>query len=378
MITKNNIQEEYPRISQNVLPEALQQKEFDDMMADIDLYDDDDDIRKYVDTFIEKLNEVLEKQSAKAKPEEPKQLKQPKATQKPKKEKPAKSPKSPKPPKPKREPKPQKEPKPKPPKAKTGEEVTELPIEVQFIKSYVGWNGKVKTKTQVYNFIKRLQKAIAEKRIRKTSKYALPVKCMQASLIEFYNKMRSGTKTYEIPAPGLARFKEACNMHWADHVVIIRQFINILNETKTDTKTKAQTLLKKINSLQPEFFEKEIKLAILCMQESLENYLAGKTDAPEIQNFDLQGLYGLAGLSGFSGLGNLPQNDNKILSASDFKNASFNLMGFSGKWLQLVGNPSVPFKMMIWGTGGSGKSTLANSKPQRHIIFFNCIYVNDL
>ena len=47
------------------------------------------------------------------------------------------------------------------------------------------------------------------------------------------------------------------------------------------------------------------------------------------------------------------------MQATDFKNASFNLMDLSGKWLQLIGNPSVPFKMMIWGTGGSGKSTLA-------------------
>ena len=50
---------------------------------------------------------------------------------------------------------------------------------------------------------------------------------------------------------------------------------------------------------------------------------------------------------------------NKVVSAADFKNASFNLMNFTGKWQQLIGNPSVPFKIMVWGTGGSGKSTLA-------------------
>jgi DNA replication protein DnaC len=62
-------------------------------------------------------------------------------------------------------------------------------------------------------------------------------------------------------------------------------------------------------------------------------------------------------------LGNLPIATANIPTATtataDFKNASFNLMDFSGKWLQLVGKPSEPFKMMLWGTGGLGKSILA-------------------
>lgn len=52
-------------------------------------------------------------------------------------------------------------------------------------------------------------------------------------------------------------------------------------------------------------------------------------------------------------------SEKRIVSATDFKYASFNLMNFDGKWLQLVGKSSVPFKMMIRGTGDSGKSTLA-------------------
>ena len=242
---------------------------------------------------------------------------------------------------------------------KPGNEVTEFPIEVKFIKTFVSWVGKVKTKTQVYSFIKRLQKAIVEKQIRKTSQYALAITSVQQSLIDFYNGMRSGSKTFEYPPNGLARLKDACDMRWADHVVIIRQFINILNDTKTATKTKARNLLEKINN--SEFPDtNEIKLSIECIKESLTNYLNGKTDAPEIQHFALQGLYGLAGMGG---LGNLPMtapaNDNKVVSAAEFKNASFNLMNLTGKWERLIGNPSVPFKMMIWGTGGSGKSTLA-------------------
>jgi hypothetical protein len=60
--------------------------------------------------------------------------------------------------------------------------------------------------------------------------------------------MRSGTKTYEIPAAKLSELKEKCNMRWADHVVVIRQYINILNDTKTGLKEKSQKLLKKIEA----------------------------------------------------------------------------------------------------------------------------------
>ncbi|MDR2887408.1 MAG: hypothetical protein LBV26_05325 [Bacteroidales bacterium] len=140
----------------------------------------------------------------------------------------AKKEKPPKTSKPKREPAPKKE------KPKPDNEVTELPLAVVFIKSYCGWAGKVKTKTQVYTFIKRLQKAIAEKKIRKTSEYAPLIVYMQNRLIAFYNDMKSGTKTYEIPAAKLTELKEACNMRWAGHVVIAKTFINILNDTYVD------------------------------------------------------------------------------------------------------------------------------------------------
>ena len=218
MITRKNILAEYPRISQNALPKALQQKEFDFIVENFDLIDDDKDIRKYVDTFIKKLNEALKK-SKQAKPKQP--------------------------------------------------------LEIYFLKWYCRLHGRVKTQTQVLTFINRLQKAIVEKKIRKTSEFAAQIDYIQNRLIAFYNNMKSSTKTYEIPADRLEELKVICNVRLA-------------------------------------------------------------------------------------GLGNIPADTpNLVVSAADFKNASFNLMGFTGKWLQLIGNPSAPYKMMVWGTGGSGKSTLA-------------------
>ena len=158
MITRNNLLKEYPRFNQRALPEALQQEEFDFIAENFDLIDDDEDIAKYVDTFIEKLNEVLEFQQ----PEKPKSTftkrdvtaevlkiadekerktgktvkETPKKAAKQTSAKSSKSSKSSKTQKPKREPKPKKEPKPPKVKKQTGNEVTEFPLPVTFITDF--------------------------------------------------------------------------------------------------------------------------------------------------------------------------------------------------------------------------------------------------
>src|SRR5207244_2837416 len=49
--------------------------------------------------------------------------------------------------------------------------VERIPEELRFIKRYINLNGKIKTKDDILRFINSLQKAILEKRIRKTSSY---------------------------------------------------------------------------------------------------------------------------------------------------------------------------------------------------------------
>ncbi len=347
MITRNNLLTEYPAIDQSILPNALQQEEFTFISDNIDLVDDDEDIRKFVDTFIEKLNEVLEKQQTQVVPAKADKLpvKQPKGKAKQPKERKEKTAK------PKQEPKPKKQ-KPETPR------VEQMPVEIALLKSFYNMHGKVKTKTQVYFAVKKLQKAITGKAVRKTSPYASQIEFMQKFLVYLYNNMKSGHKTLEIPSERLADLKKIVNMKLADHVLVIRAFINILNDTKTGLMDKAKALFEKISK---STFDDAAKPAIEKVKKSLADYIYGGKETIRINEFDLQGLYGLAGLSGLGNppVATTPTNDNKVMSAADFKNTSFKLMGFTGKWLQLIGDPSVPFKAMIWGTGGSGKSTLA-------------------
>jgi hypothetical protein len=63
-----------------------------------------------------------------------------------------------------------------------------LDTDVQFIRRYTLMDGKVKTQAQVLTLIHSLQKAILERRIRKTSPYAAEIKTMQEQLIKLYEK----------------------------------------------------------------------------------------------------------------------------------------------------------------------------------------------
>lgn len=49
----------------------------------------------------------------------------------------------------------------------------------------------------------------------------------------------------------------------------------------------------------------------------------------------------------------------KIISSSDLANMHYDILGFTGRWLQLFGEPSMNFHCIIYGLPGEGKSTFA-------------------
>lgn len=239
------------------------------------------------------------------------------------------------------------------------QEITEEPTELAIIKKIVAWQDKVKTKTQIYNFIRQLQNAIIQKKVRKTSEFAPLIMEIQHFLIELFENLRSGTKTIQIPESLFTQCKNQSNYKWADHVTVIKKYINILSETKTSLKDKAKALLKKIDTSS---FNPQMQEAINDIKNSLEYYLNGKTDKPQLHIYTLQGLMGLAGIAG---LGNIENpaissgNDTTVYSSMAIKDKTFDLLNLYGKWKNLLGHVSVPFKLMFWGGGGSGKTTLA-------------------
>jgi signal recognition particle GTPase len=46
-----------------------------------------------------------------------------------------------------------------------------------------------------------------------------------------------------------------------------------------------------------------------------------------------------------------------VVSSLDLKNTNFKLAGFTGISKKIIGDPEIPFQIMIYGPGGKGKST---------------------
>ena len=254
-------------------------------------------------------------------------------------------------PKEKKAPKPKKEPKAKEPKAKkekkefSGEYVESMPIEVSIIKRYCGLNGKQisNAKETARKILAALQKAIIEKKISKTSSYADIIMKIQKNLISILDAKGSVT----IDIENIDTLKEICKDYKVmPNVQLIKSYIAI--QGKERVKDKAKILLSKVEKSADTHYQHEFDI----IKKSLENYINDKTDTPEISAQALAGLYGLAGIE-------TTYTSGKAVGSQQFLGSVFSPLNFSGKWIKLIGQPSEPFKLMIYGKAGSGKSTLA-------------------
>lgn len=356
MITIENIISEYPGIDQAILPDALKNGEFEFIRENIDLYNDDKTIKKYIDTFVEKLNEVINKHTPEKKVKEKKSQSQ-KASKEPVVK--------------------------KNPTEETSAPVEKVSLEVSFIKRYVGLHGKTKDKSQILNLLNSLQKAIIEKRIRKTSVYAKEIENVQAQLIKCYNQMGNTIKV-TLDEDTLDKYSIIAQSQKAMlSVTYIKQYISI--HGKKDVKEKAKALLSRI--------EKAIetgKIPATCpywneiqeIKTSLESYLGNKSIVPVITENTLNGIMswmarrqqkkkvakylqkiyeterGLRGVETEQepNLNEIPEPT--VISSSELAGMDFETIGLKGKYKDLIGDPSVGFSAMVFGLPKSGKSTL--------------------
>lgn len=291
MINKKNYFSQVSSIDYNLLPDAL--KEGYDTIKfgskDYSTWEYLDDDQEFLDVYFEKLNAFLSKGKDSPKKEEsakPEKEKTTEAAKKPKKEKPVSAPR--KKPKAKNKPATKKE----KPVATPVEKVSE---EVRFIKRYVLLNGKEKTRSQVLVFLNSLQKAITEKRIRKTSPYAEEIMNIQNQLVKCYNKMGDVVKV-NIAADTVKKYT---NIAWGEQtmssILFIKRYISL--HGKANVKQKAEQLFKQMkNAADKKRITKTdpYKDKLEAIFESLKDYIAGKTDAPTIQKAELNGLKEIA------------------------------------------------------------------------------------
>ena len=182
----------------------------------------------------------------------------------------------------KKEPKPKTPKEPKTPNVKkefSGEYVEILSPEISFIKRYCNLNGKTisAVKDRVRSLLASLQKAIVEKKIRKTSEYADVIMKIQSNLITILNT--SGSTTISITNI------DELKAHYSNFAVmpnarLVKAYLSI--QGKENVKEKSKDLLKRIEKSADNTgcFASQIDE----IKQSLQKYIDGSTDTPEISS----------------------------------------------------------------------------------------------
>jgi hypothetical protein len=236
--------------------------------------------------------------------------------------------------------------------------VERIPEDLRFIKRFVNLNGKTKTKEDILRFINSLQKAIVEKRIRKTSPYAEQIRMIQGKLINVYNSMKTKI-TIELKPDTYEKLKELTKEEKVMPTVnFIKSYINM--NGKPGMKKKADQLLKRITSIVDKkkipsndpYMDELIKIT-----KNLETFLDNPSmKVLTIEKNELNGLEGIldCACNSLNGFEERPA----IMNSIDFANMHFNTIGLKGKWFDLIGDPSSNFTAMVFGKPKMGKSYL--------------------
>lgn len=231
-----------------------------------------------------------------------------------------------------------------------------LEEEIKLIKRFVNLHGKQKEQDDILRFINSLQKAIVERKVRKTSVYAKEIEFIQDHLIKTYNEMKSKV-VYEIPAKELEKL---ANIVGAEKVfpamLYIKKFLNLVGKTgikQKATQLSAQ-LAKAVKSgkiKQSDKYAEKLNEIFKTLMDFQENP-SQKTIT--ISEQELSGLQGICNCA----VDGIEYTKPQIMNSMDFANMQFNTIGLKGKWLNLIGDPSPNFSTMVYGKPKMGKSYL--------------------
>jgi hypothetical protein len=113
--------------------------------------------------------------------------------------------------------------------------------ELKFIKRFVLMHGKTKSPEQILNFLNGLQKAIIERRIRKTSRYAAEIKTIQEKLVQLYNNM-NGSTTIQLKPETMQQMTKLVKMEKVmPSINFMKRYVRL--QGKADVKDKIKNFL---------------------------------------------------------------------------------------------------------------------------------------
>lgn len=317
-------------------------------------YNTNENIKRVVEAYFQKLSDYLSKNpmpTGGSKPSAPsKSL--PKATA------PLRTPKS----------EPPKEPAPKKPEPEDESDYESTPVEfidtdVQFIRRYAAMHGKVKSQAQILNLLHSLQKAILERRIRKDSIYAKEIELMQSQLIKCYEQMDEMIEV-KIDSKNLKRYLEIANSQEGMlSITLLKAYVSL--NGKKDVRDRAERLLTRMRkAVTSGKVTKSDKYADRLNDAfvTIKTYLDSKSAYLNINKAQLNGLMGILGDDLFGQKKSLNGREDEegalIVSSGELLKMDFQTIGLKGKYLELIGDPSIGFTAMVYGLPKSGKSTM--------------------
>lgn len=243
--------------------------------------------------------------------------------------------------------------------------VSKIPEEIRFIQRFINIDGKTQTKDDLLRFINALQKAIVEKRIRKTSPWADEIATIQDKLINLYNGMKNKVTVVLRPETREALKKYVAGEKVLPSVSFIKRYIWM--HEKTGMKEKAKNLLSEIDNayekgkiLDHDPYAKEL----LEIKRNLQDFISDRgMKTLKIEPAVLNGLQGImqdgCGCKGGMVLNGISNDTPVIMNSLDFAELDFKTIGFRGQWREFIGDPAPGFTVMIFGRPKMGKSILA-------------------
>jgi len=328
----------------------------------------DPDIKEVIDTYLEQVNAFFwQKQTSEVKSET---KKQPKKTEESEKEvsenKPHKKNKVEK--ARKVNPEPEIEP----------EDLLELteriPDEIRFIRRFIGLRDKKKNKHEILLFINALHRAIFEKRIRKTSKYAKQILYIQDKLVKTFNGMDKWV-VVPISAKIVEDFKDAIASEKVyPSIMLLKRYVGLNGKygVKDKAKNLMEAMTRAFNKGRITKSDKYYKV-FDKMHHNLNQYVKNKSQKIlSIQPAELNGLNGIVGINVEEQVSGTDESDalhgitsetldrskgGKIMSLTEARNAKFDTLGLTGGYLHLIGEACKPTNLFVYGDGGSGKSS---------------------
>ena len=358
MITIQNYYTELKTVDQSTLPATLVKSgQFVDKVtkdgSTWEAYHASDQIKKTVDIYLTKLNDFLKANTKTVtKKEKVKATTQPKEKTKviSIEKKPVKA------------------------KKKTARElaydkankVEKISDELKLIKRFVLMHDKSKTQKQIRLLINAIQKAIIEKRIRKTSPFSKEIMEIQSFLIKLHAKYEDAEQRIHVIIGDKKRGHYLTSVGKQAElysVKLIKSYVNLQGKLITNIKAKrlynriANAVNKGKLTKKDKYWEAIENIISTLRSFVKKNAVEGELTIPSKELNGLEGIINGCPCTEINGVNGIPKNT--IMSSTDIVDLDFEKLGFTGKWKQLIGDPSSGFTTMIFGKPKMGKSYLA-------------------